>query len=153
MESQEMTNNLAEELLNTEIQLRRVNSELERQSEAFKIQLALRDRLNEQIEQAKAKLKEIAPLGKVTRKIGEDELSVNIWKTTRVSEGDIKDMPEEYITEEEIFNVVERNGHFYQKHGNTTLVKNHIQLGMDCPSGFSVKESKAISIKFNGKAL
>lgn len=144
---------IATQILQNQIQLRKIDAELERQSETLKLQIELRNQLNQQIEDAKAKLKEIAPLGKITKKLGEDELSVNVWTTTRVSEDDITQMPEEYITEEEIFNVVERDGHYYQKHGNTELVKNELKAGMDCPPGFKVKENKAISIKFNGKAL
>lgn len=150
MESAEI---LAGDLLDKQIQLRKLNSELEKQSEALKLQIELRNQLNQQVEETKAKLKEIAPLGKITKQLGDDELSVNIWQTMRVSEGNLADMPSEFITEEEIFNVVQRDGHFYQKHGNVALVKNLVQSGMDCPPGFDVKTNKAISIKFNGKAL
>lgn len=148
-----MEQDIATQILQNQIELRKVNAELERQSEVFKAQIALRDQLNQSIEEAKAKLKETAPLGKITKKLGEDELSVNIWTTTRVSEANIEEIPDHYITEEEIYNVVERDGHYYQKKGNTELVKNELKLGMDCPPGFMVKENRSISIKFNGKAL
>lgn len=147
------TDILAGELLDKQIQLRNLEIELERRSELFKKQVELRNQLNQQIDEIKTRLKETAPTGKVVKKVGDNEISVNIWTTLKVSEGNLADMPSEYITEDEIYNVVERDGHYYQKHGNTTLVKNHIESGMDCPSGFIAKRGRAISIKFNGKPL
>lgn len=154
MEQNEQTaEQLTELILQNEIEIQKKNQELARRSEMFKQLIEARDALNEQVESAKKKLKALVPEGKFVKQIGDNKLSVNIWKTLRITEGNVNEMAPEYTKEEEIFNVVKRGGRYYQKHGNTTLVKNLVQSGMECPKGFVRKDGQSISIKFNGEAL
>lgn len=146
-------NELTQLILKSEVEIQAKNQELAKRSKLLQEIIDARDTLNKQVEDAKKKLKTLIPEGKIEKELNGNTLSVSVWKTLRVTETNLEEIPEEYITEEEVFNIVEREGKYYQRTGNTKLVKNLIQAGMDCPEGFATKETKAISIKFNGNPL
>ena len=142
-------------MTNQELALTIINNQIEIQKidQALAQQLAIRKQLNDQIQDAKNKIKELMPEGKIIKQLGDDELTITTWQTTSVTEDDVSKIDPEYLAEKELQNVVERNGHYYQKVGNTTLVKNMVKAGMPCPDGFKVKQTGAISIKFNGDVI
>lgn len=127
--------------------------EIQKIDQALAQQLAIRKQLNDQIQEAKNKIKEIMPEGKISKQIGDNELTITTWSTTSVTEDDVSKIAPEYLTEKEIYNVIERDGHYYQKSGNTTLIKNMVKAGLPCPDGFKLKQGHSISIKFNGEAI
>lgn len=146
---------IADELLEKEVALQKIENTLQKRSEAFKALIEERAILNNSIQELKDKLKEVAaPEGeKVVRELGNDTLSVNVWNTLSIKSVNLEEMDEQYVTEKEILNIVERDGRYYQRTGNTTLVKNLVENGLKCPAGFEEKRGRAISIKYNGKAL
>ena len=69
--------------------------------------------------------------------LGDNTLDISIHNSSRIVVADPTKVTEEFLT----------------KVPNTKLASNYYKAGMDLPDGFEVKQSRSISIKFNGETL
>ena len=149
--------NLKDDPIIQEMALEIINleSQLQRQTEEVKAQIAFYNQTKNQIADLKNRLK-YSTQGRIKKTIslGDDTLDLSIYDTARVSVTNPSEVPDEYMTREEVENVFQdTDGKFYQKIPNTKLVSNLYKTGKHLPNGFEVKTSRSISIKFNGETL
>lgn len=132
-----------------------LESQLQKQSDEVKAQIAFYNQTKNQILDLKERLKQ-STTGKIKKTItlGNDTLDLSIYDSARVSVKDPSSIPEQYITTTEVTNVFQgKDGKFYQKVPNTKLASNLYKTGKTLPEGFEIKTSRSISIKFNGETL
>ena len=157
MDSNESKNEIIKDLQESALKVLNEQKLLEK-NEAFKAMMLEQKRISTQMEDLKKRLKEemvkfgikeiISPKGKEDWKI-----SVSVAKS--VSATDLDSIDDKYKLEEELdtSNIVVKNGSIYQIVANTKQVKNEIEIGMDLPKGFIVKNTPRISIKVDGKTV
>lgn len=139
----------------TALTILKLENELQQIPEQIQAQIKFYFDTKRQIESLKNTLK-IQTKGKVqkTLKLGGNKLDLSIYDTNKVSVEDESLVPDEYTTTVQVDNITQTpDGKFYQKVPNTKLVSNLYKAGKSLPSGFKVKKSRTISIKFNGQSL
>lgn len=143
------------EIQETALTILQLQSELQKVPEEIKAQIEDFQAKQAQIDELKQRLKE-QTTGKIKKivKLGEDTLDLSIYDSNRVSVEDPQLVPKEYTTQIKVDGVyLGPDGEFYKDEPNTKLVGNLYKTGKPLPKGFTVKTSRSISIKYNGKTL
>ena len=133
-----------------------LQKDIEQNNERFKSFLEEQQNLANQLNQLKTLLKDEMSKHNIKELIspkGVEDWSIKVWETTKVSVENINEVDEEYIDFVEVNGISEKGGKYYQKTGNTKLVKNLVLNGVNPPKGFSIKKTPSIKITVNGKVV
>ena len=127
-----------EENKQTALTIIELETHLQQVSEQVKAQIDFYNKTKNTIEELKQKLKnETSGKVKETISLGDNTLDISIHNSSRVAVADPEKVAEEFLT----------------KVPNTKLASSYYKAGMDLPDGFEVKQSRSITIKFNGETL
>lgn len=139
----------------TALTIIKLETQLQQVPDQIKAQIDFYNKTKADIEYLKQKLKE-STAGKIKESIslGDNTLDISITDRNTVIVVDEKEIEDQYTTTVQVENVFQApNGKFYQHIPNTKLAGNIYKAGQDLPSGFGLKTSRSISIKFNGETL